>query len=92
MDDNALVEAYLAASSHQAHFLRNMLADAGIEARFVDELSTLGIRSGEVSGPCLCVRRRDRQRARQILEAWDAAQAAGRIADASGDRSEMPLQ
>ena len=75
MHDDEPVEVYLAANSHHAHFVSNMLADAGIEARAVGEVSTLGVRPGEESGPCLWVRRRDKERARQILEEWDRTNA-----------------
>jgi len=76
MADDEPVELYLAESSHQAHFLRNMLADAGILATVIGDMSTLGIRPGEESGPVLWVRRCDRYIARQILEEWDRSRAA----------------
>jgi hypothetical protein len=77
MHDDEPVEVYLAANSHHAHFVSNMLADAGIEARVVGEISTLGVRPGEESGPCLWVRRRDKDRARQILQEWYRVSARG---------------
>ena len=76
MADDEPVEAYLAESSHQAHFLWNMLADAGILARVIGDISTLGIRPGEESGPVLWVRRSDCGKARQVLEDWDRSRAA----------------
>ena len=84
MDDGAPVEIYLAESSHHAHFLRNMLADAGIEARVIGEMSTLGLRPGEESGPVLWTRQRDVVRARQILAEWDSAKTNGRAAGSGG--------
>jgi hypothetical protein len=33
MSDDEIVEVYLAANAPQAYFLRNMLADVGIERR-----------------------------------------------------------
>jgi hypothetical protein len=76
MADDEPVEVYLAESSHQAHFLRNILADAGILARVIGDMSTLGIRPGEESGPVLWVRRCDQEKARQILDDWDRSRAA----------------
>lgn len=78
MDDDALVEIYLAESSHQAHFLRNMLEDHGIDAKVLDEFSNLGVLPGDPEPPCLWVRRRDGLAARSILEEWDRAHAKSR--------------
>jgi hypothetical protein len=75
MNDDEPVEVYLARDSIQAHFLRNVLAEAGLAASVIGEICTLGIRPGEESGPVLWVRRRDRQRARQILEDWERSKS-----------------
>jgi hypothetical protein len=76
MADDAPVEVYLAENSLQAHFLRNMLADAGISASVIGDMSTLGARPGEESGPVLWVRHSDHANARKILEEWDRSRAA----------------
>lgn len=74
MADDEPVEVYLAESSHHAYFLRNMLADAGILASVIGDISMLGARPGEESGPIIWVRRCDRDQARQILENWERSQ------------------
>jgi len=73
MHDNEPVEVYLAANSPQAYFLRNMLADVGIEANVTGDIATIGVHPGEESGPCLWVRHRDSHKARQVLEEWERA-------------------
>ena len=72
MHEDEIVQVYSAADASQAHFLCNMLADAGIEARIVGEVaSTLGIPAGDEAAPCLWVHRRDEKTARQLLTKWE---------------------
>ena len=73
MSDDELVEVYLAANAPQAYFLRNMLADVGIEASVTGDITTIGVFTGEESGPCLWVRGRDKDQARVVLEEWERA-------------------
>ena len=76
MHESEIVQVYSAADLSQAHFLRNMLADAGIEARVVGErTSTLGLPVGEEAAPCVWVHHRDEQAARQLLVDWERTQA-----------------
>ena len=76
MDESEIVQVYAAADLSQAHFLRNMLADAGIEARVVGEVaSTLGLPAGDEAAPCVWVHQRDEQAARKLLVEWEATHA-----------------
>ena len=77
MQDDDIVEVYAAGELGQAYFLRDMLANAGIEARVVgDSISTgLGLPPVGESAPCLWVRRSDEAEARQLLAEWEKVQA-----------------
>lgn len=76
MNDDEIVQIYSAADAGQAHFLSNMLADAGIESRVVGEVaSNLGIPAGEEAAPCVWVHHRDEEAARQILVQWEQTHA-----------------
>ena len=76
MNDHEIVQVYSAADLSQAHFLRNMLADAGIEARVVGEIaSTLGLPAGDEAAPCVWVHRRDEEVALRLLAEWEYTHA-----------------
>ena len=85
MHENEIVQVYAAADLTEAHFLRNMLADGGIEARVVGErTSTLGLPVGEEAAPCLWVHQRDEETARQLLVQWEKTRAKPRPSPKSG--------
>lgn len=75
-----IVEVYWAAHGSEAHFLRNMLADEGIQARVVNEPLTGVI--GEVpagdTAPRLWVHKTDEDRARRLLADWERLRARPR--------------
>ena len=76
MHENEIVQVYAAADLSQAHFLRNMLTDAGIEARVVGEVtSTLGLPAGEEAAPHVWVHQRDEAAARKLLGEWEQVHA-----------------
>ena len=66
-----VVDVYTAANGPQAHFLKGLLEDAGIEARVVgDALQAAGYNT--VTPPHLWVRADQAEAARQILQTWDS--------------------
>ncbi len=77
MHDDDIVEVYSAGDIGQAYFLRDMLANEGIEARVVgDRIATgLGLPPVGESAPCLWVRRDDEARARELLAQWEQVHA-----------------
>lgn len=74
MHDDEIVEVYSAQDLGQAHFLRDMLADQGIEARVVAETG-LGLPPLGESAPCVWVHRADEARARELLADWEKSHA-----------------
>ena len=86
MHDDDIVQIYMAAQPLQAHFLSNLLADAGIEARVVGEpLNSVDPPVNLQSG-ALWVRRQDAETARQLLVDWEQSRAhpvSGVAADTS---------
>lgn len=65
-----VVDVYTAANGPQAHFLKGLLADAGIEARVVgDALQAAGYNT--VTPPHLWVRANRAEAAREVLQAWE---------------------
>lgn len=76
MHDEDIVEVYAAGDLAEAHFLHNMLADAGIEARVVgDAIATLGYPPGGRATPRLWVRPADEAQARQLIGDWEKVHA-----------------
>jgi len=77
MHDHDIVEIYKAGELGEAYFLRDMLANAGIEARVVgDSISTgLGFPPVGESAPCLWVRRADEKLARELLTEYESVHA-----------------
>ena len=66
-----VVDVYVAANGPQAHFLRGLLADAGIDARVVgDALQAAGYNT--VTPPHLWVRADQVEAAREVLTDWEA--------------------
>jgi hypothetical protein len=73
MNDNDVVQVYVTPQSHQAHFLCNILADAGIEARAIGaNLNSVDPPANLQSG-AVWVRGHDAERARTILTEWEQA-------------------
>jgi hypothetical protein len=77
MDEDDVVEVYLAIDTPQAHFLRNMLGDAGIDARVVGGTvsSSLGLPQGIESSPAVLVHKADEARARALLDEFEKRNA-----------------
>lgn len=79
MSDPAFVEVYAAADTLQAHFLKNLLQDSGIEARVMGESLRAvagGVPPGQATAPQLSVPKADGARARRLIEAWEASRRA----------------
>lgn len=75
MEGTDVVEVYVTARPYQAHFLRNMLADTGIEARVLGEYLNMVDPPANLQSGAIWVRRQDAEMARQILTEWEQAQA-----------------
>jgi hypothetical protein len=73
MSQEPLVEVYLAQDSLQAHFLKNLLDDAGIEAHVVGDVlqGALGELPFVAIAPSLHVPSSKAERARQLLLEWE---------------------
>jgi rubrerythrin len=73
MHADDIVEVYIAASAPEAHFLRNMLIDAGINAQVIGGTisSSLGLPAGVEAAPAVLVHRNDEAKAREILSEWE---------------------
>jgi rubrerythrin len=73
MHEDDVVEVYIAADTPEAHFLRNMLIDAGINAEVLGGMisSSLGLPAGVESAPSVVVHKADEARAREILTEWE---------------------
>lgn len=69
MSEPTLAEIYTAADAVQAHFLKNLLADAGIEARVVGDRDELHL--GDSTAPRVWVMQADASRARELIEDWE---------------------
>ena len=67
------VSVYSARDTQEAHFVRNLLADAGIEAKVVgDTLQTLvGEVPFQINTPQVWVHRNDLEQARPIVEEYE---------------------
>ncbi|MGQ0635255.1 MAG: putative signal transducing protein [Planctomycetaceae bacterium] len=73
--DDDIVEVYSAADVTEAYFLRDLLADQGIQSQVVgDALPNLP--PGQESAPRLWVHRRDESRAKNVLEEYERRQRA----------------
>lgn len=77
MSDDDVVEVYLAADTPQAHFLRNLLAEAGIDAEVIGGTisSSLGLPAGIEAAPSVLVRKADEARARELLTEFEKIHA-----------------
>ena len=89
MADSDLREAYSAANAQEAHSIKAMLNEAGIEARVVGELlqNAVGDFSAGAISPRVWVRSNDFDRARQIISDQlqiDALRRCGGLQLASG--------
>ena len=70
MSEPEVVDVYVAANGPQAHFLRGLLEDAGIEAQVVgDALQAAGYNT--VTPPHLWVRAGQAKAARDLLRVWE---------------------
>jgi hypothetical protein len=78
MEDNDVVQVYVAPQPHQAHFLRNILADAGIEARVLGENLNLVDPPANLQSGALWVRQSDAEAARRILADWERSRSGSR--------------
>lgn len=68
-DPEALVSIYQAANVTEAHLVKNLLLDAGIEARVSEENEPLAGLS--IAAPDVLVHQRDFNRAEQIIEQYE---------------------
>lgn len=75
MEDNDVVQVYVVPQPHQAYFLRNMLADAGIEARVLGENLNMVDPPANLQAGALWVRRHDAEAARRILTDWEQSRS-----------------
>jgi Putative prokaryotic signal transducing protein len=76
MHDHEIVEIYTAADEREAHFLSNLLADAGIEARVVgDTISSLQFPPGEKTAPSIWVKHADEVESRRLITEWETIRA-----------------
>ncbi len=78
------VAVYVAADNIQASILRDVLADAGIEAHVMDDVSMIGVWFGGLASqlhrPKVVVDRRDAEVAAEIVRNFDAEwQATGAV-------------
>lgn len=80
--EDDIVEVYSAADLAEAHFLRDMLGDAGIEASVVGDTLTNMIPLGEETAPRVWVHRRDEDRARAALAGYERKHRAPHPDDA----------
>ena len=71
MSEPQVVDVYTAANGPQAHFLKGLLADAGIDARVVGD-ALLAAGYIEVTPPHLWVRADQAEAARGMLRTWDS--------------------
>jgi len=82
MHDNGIVNVYLARDLLEAEFLRNVLDVHGIETRIFGANSIQsGMLPNEEAAPCLWVRRRDEEHARELLAEWEMVQARRQAGD-----------
>lgn len=70
-DPNDLVSVYQAENVTEAHLVKNLLADEGIEAAVAEENDAITL---SITPPDILVRRRDEAKARVIIEEYDAEQ------------------
>jgi hypothetical protein len=69
-----MVEVYIAGDVLEAHFLKELLNQHGLEAQVVGENSAYSGLTA-IAGPRLWVFERDRERAREILAEYEAGRA-----------------
>jgi len=69
MDQDRLAEVYVAENSLEAHFLKNLLEDSGIDVEVVGE--GLAVPLGETTQPRLWVRREDAEKAQTLIAEWE---------------------
>lgn len=74
------IAAYNASSNLEAHLVCTLLNESGIEAMVVEDVSTAGLWVGgtvsEIHKPQVWVERSDKDRARDVLTAYDRQNAA----------------
>jgi hypothetical protein len=92
------VEVYEGADSHEAHFVRNLLADAGIAAIVVGDAAdaAVGDRTPFSSPPKVWVPPSDVERARPIIAEYqrhliERAESGTESEDAAGDAASEPF-
>ncbi len=72
MLDDDVVEVYVAADLGEVYFLRELLENAGIEARVVgDTVAALGLPAGNAAAPRLWVHRADEAKSRELLAEFE---------------------
>jgi hypothetical protein len=77
MHDTEITNIYCAQDVLEAEFLKNILADAGVDARVIGEGTIFtGALQNEGGIPCIWVRHADEARAREVLD--DYARRRGR--------------
>ena len=90
------VAIYNAANNLEAHFLRDGLIAAGIEAFVIEDLSQVGTWVGglvpEIHKPQIWVEREDIERARPFLEEFEARAAELRESGAGNDAATPPIE
>lgn len=85
--------AYNAASNLEAHLVRNLLNEAGVEAVVVEDVSQVGVWAGgliaEIHKPQVWVERADIGRAKPLLDEYERRAAERRRAAADGPPVEI---
>jgi hypothetical protein len=81
-----LVNVYLARDDLEAQFLRNVLAEVGIEANVVGDVAArlVGVMPNAAHVPCLWVRQVDETRAREVLAEYEQKQREPRAPEETG--------
>lgn len=79
------VAAYIAASNMEAHLLKNLLIDAGIEAAVEEDVSQIGVWWGGLASqlhrPKVWIEQADADRAAPVLEEFERQESERRLAE-----------
>ncbi|MDZ4779490.1 MAG: DUF2007 domain-containing protein [Planctomycetia bacterium] len=85
------VAAYIAASNIEAHLLKNLLIDAGIEAAVEEDVSQIGVWWGGLASqlhrPKVWIEQSETNRAAPILEEFERQESERRLAERQPDRT-----
>jgi hypothetical protein len=76
MADSDIIEVFSTINATEAHLVKNLLESVGIEATIVDEHMAVAI-GGWNSVPRVWVAQADCERARKVIEDWEAERRTG---------------